>query len=59
MGCGYLLRKSTTPQVLLIHVSLISMQAGDGSRQPTELELNLATEQGKAFWGHVSAHKFA
>jgi len=28
--------------------------AGDGSRQPSALELEIATEQGKAFYGHVS-----
>lgn len=31
---------------------------GDGSRQPTVLELELATLQGKGFWEVVSKHKF-
>jgi len=30
----------------------------NGSRQPTELELKIATIQGKAFWGTVSKVKF-
>ena len=30
----------------------------DGSRQPTEKELSIATEQGKAFYGHLSRVKF-
>ena len=37
----------------------MSIQAGDGSRQPTEKELQLATEQGKAFYGHVAKVNFA
>ncbi|KAI0035437.1 1,4-benzoquinone reductase [Vararia minispora EC-137] len=28
--------------------------SGDGSRLPTALELEIATAQGKMFWGHVS-----
>ena len=32
--------------------------AADGSRQPTELELELATIQGKHFWDTVSKVKF-
>ncbi|KAL5364421.1 flavoprotein-like protein [Aspergillus floccosus] len=31
----------------------------DGSRQPTELELNVAKEQGKAFYEHVAKVSFA
>jgi hypothetical protein len=34
-------------------------QAADGSRQPTAKELELATEQGKAFYGAVSKVSFA
>lgn len=34
-------------------------QAADGSRQPTEKELTLAKEQGKAFYGAVSKVNFA
>ena len=33
--------------------------AGDGSRQPSALELEIATEQGKAFYGAVSKVSFA
>lgn len=36
-----------------------TFSAADGSRQPTEKELNLATEQGKAFYGTVSKMNFA
>ena len=32
--------------------------AADGSRQPSELELEIAKIQGKAFWGTVSKVKF-
>jgi multimeric flavodoxin WrbA len=32
--------------------------AADGSRQPTPLELEIATIQGKAFYGIVSKVKF-
>ena len=35
------------------------LQGADGSRQPTEKELTLATEQGKAFYGAVSKVNFA
>ena len=35
------------------------MQAADGSRQPTEKELELAREQGKAFYQTVSKVNFA
>jgi hypothetical protein len=31
-----------------------TFSAGDGSRQPTELELNIATAQGKAFYEAVA-----
>jgi len=31
-----------------------TFSAGDGSRQPTELELSIATAQGKAFYEAVS-----
>jgi NAD(P)H dehydrogenase (quinone) len=31
-----------------------TFSAGDGSRQPTELELNIASAQGKAFYEAVS-----
>lgn len=34
-------------------------QAGDGSRQPTKLELSIAEEQGKAFYSQVSKVNFA
>jgi NAD(P)H dehydrogenase (quinone) len=30
----------------------------DGSRQPSALELEIAREQGKAFYGHVSRVSF-
>jgi len=33
--------------------------AADGSRQPTALELEIATEQGKAFYGTVNKVSFA
>jgi len=36
-----------------------TFSAGDGSRQPSQNELQLATEQGKAFYGHVSKVNFA
>ncbi|KAF2164495.1 benzoquinone reductase [Zasmidium cellare ATCC 36951] len=36
-----------------------TFSAGDGSRQPTEKELTLAKEQGKAFYGAVSKVNFA
>ncbi|KAF2234427.1 benzoquinone reductase [Viridothelium virens] len=32
--------------------------SADGSRQPTEKELSVATEQGKAFYNHLSRVKF-
>lgn len=32
--------------------------SADGSRQPSEKELAVATEQGKAFYGHLSRVKF-
>ena len=32
--------------------------APDGSRQPSELELKIATVQGKAFWETVNKVKF-
>jgi len=32
---------------------------GDGSRQPSALELEVATEQGKAFYNHVARVNFA
>lgn len=32
--------------------------AANGSRQPSKLELEIATIQGKAFWGTVSKVKF-
>ena len=35
-----------------------TFSAGDGSRQPTEKELTLATEQGKAFYSAVSKVNF-
>jgi len=38
---------------------LTCFQGGDGSRSPSELELKLATEQGKAFYHHVSKHDFS
>jgi NAD(P)H dehydrogenase (quinone) len=34
-------------------------QAGDGSRQPTEKELTLASEHGKQFYQAVSKVNFA
>ena len=34
-------------------------QGADGSRQPSKLELELATEQGKAFYKSVSRVNFA
>ncbi|KAK5171999.1 flavodoxin-like fold protein [Saxophila tyrrhenica] len=36
-----------------------TFSAADGSRMPTEKELQLATEQGKAFYGHVSKVSFS
>jgi len=36
-----------------------TFSAGDGSRQPSEKELQLATEQGKAFYSAVSKVNFA
>lgn len=38
---------------------LIISQAGDGSRQPTALELELATIQGEAFGNTISKVTFA
>ena len=35
-----------------------TFSAGDGSRQPTKLELTVAEEQGKAFYGTVSKVNF-
>lgn len=35
------------------------VQAGDGSRQPTQLELTVAEEQGKAFYSKVSKVDFS
>jgi NAD(P)H dehydrogenase (quinone) len=34
------------------------VQGADGSRQPTEIELSLAEEQGKAFYEAVSKVSF-
>lgn len=36
-----------------------TFSAGDGSRQPSEKELTLAKEQGKAFFGAVNKVNFA
>lgn len=35
------------------------LKGADGSRQPTEKELTLATEQGKAFFNTVNKVSFA
>lgn len=35
------------------------LQGADGSRQPSALELQIAEEQGKAFYLHVSKVSFA
>ncbi|KAI9700531.1 MAG: Minor allergen Cla h 7 [Bogoriella megaspora] len=35
-----------------------TFSGGDGSRFPTEKELTLATEQGKAFWNHLNRVNF-
>ena len=37
----------------------LSTQAGDGSRQPSQLELSVAEEQGKAFYSAVSKVNFS
>lgn len=52
---------------LILHISTLlcslltslSLQAGDGSRQPTKLELTVAEEQGKAFYQAVSKVNFS
>ncbi|THH04510.1 hypothetical protein EW146_g10156 [Bondarzewia mesenterica] len=35
-----------------------TLAGGDGSRQPSALELEIATLQGKSFWEHVARVKF-
>lgn len=61
MGRGHVLGEYHELLSPMLECSLIMYldKAGDGSRQPTDLELEIATEQGKAFYGHVSKVSFA
>ena len=42
-----------------IEYVLTGVQGGDGSRMPTDLELKLATYQGKSFYERVSRVNFS
>ena len=43
----------------IAHILTSYSQGGDGSRQPTELELKVARIQGEQFFKLVSSHQFA
>jgi hypothetical protein len=39
-------------------VDFTFLQGADGSRQPSELELQIAETQGRSFWEHLSRVNF-
>lgn len=60
MGRGYFLGKRLPSSNVHVRAPLThNIQAGDGSRQPSQKELDLAKLQGEAFYGHVSKVNFA